>query len=1054
MDFKDFTKLTKCLFRQCFYPGFNQVKLHRFYVDPRSADRKKRNKEIRARNGNIFQKQLAVYHQNIPGRKNPKDVITDVESLLQKLVPDILVISEADTKVVTAWKYPGYTAHQGRVDGAELVRVSALVRSGIPHTITFLECEVPHIVINFKLENKQYRCTGVYREWNHGGVESSRGEQTDRWTIFEDAWVANNRRCRHSILLGDLNFCYKGNGTPHQASLEPIRSSVMDNIVFRGWVQLIDKNTRHQGENQKPSCLDHIYMNFPDQVKYSVNKAFGGGDHNCVGVVVKTKRFIQQGEEFISRCWGKVNWSWGKYLLKYSSVFYKAFSFKDPNEILDSIEVELRTVMDTIAPEQIIKIKPGSQRWMTAKVLKKLEIRDKLKEAWHKSGCPVDLRKFREARTEARLLVRRAKEAQVEADLEVKDLKKRWKKIKVITGGEPDSGPPTEIVEAGVTYKEDVDIANVLNQGFRQKVDGILSRVKMDPKRAMELFEEYAQGLEKKNGKFGKFEFTEVDCKVVRDACMSLQNTAALGTDGIPTIVIKELSWELAPYLAYLINTIFRTGVFPDRWRQGIITPIHKGGARNVKTNYRPVTITNSLSKVFERIANNQITNYFTSYGIIDGSQHAYQVNRGTNTYWADLVAKLSLIKDAGKKALLQVFDLSAAFNLLHVDIMKPKLARVGFQTSAINILAETMTRRLLKTKIGGAYSEVAVCSVGSAEGGILSPGLFNFTLCDIAAIKGRVEAAAAKGIRTEAAMLQVQAGTKTLEETREDVIKVPSAENHPGGYADDNGFVNGTNTEEELRAVAFETDNQVMNYFEVNGMAANAKKTEAISVLNRFSRPIKVGDIESQAEIKLLGLKMSDKMSFLPQAQEVVRKVSAKLPNLLRLKEWASKELLIKTADSVLLSHFNYLLEVFGGETRVQVLLQRCQNKIMRALLGKQLTDRVPVTALLAEVGWDSVQNMVRLKTLFWIRKIDRMRVAPFMARLLSTGSNTTYNTRRWRLDVPFVPRLLVTANCFLHRSLSIYNDFNLYTNGAQMEEYREIIRDKVLSTFPNGNC
>ena len=395
-------------------------------------DGRKRNKETKIVNGNIFQKQLAVFHQNICGKKNPKDTITDIETLLHKLVPDVLVISEADTKIVTAWTYPGYVAHQGRLDGADLVRVSALVRKGIPHNITFLECEVPHLVINFKLENRQYRITGLYREWSYGGVESTKPEQADRWAIFEDAWVANNRRCCHSILLGDMNFCFMGNGSPHQASLEPIRQSAMDNIVLRGWPQLITKTTRHQG-NQIPSCLDHIYMNFPDQVKYTVNKPYNGSDHNCVGVVMKTRKFIQQGEDIISRCWSKVNWSWGKYLVKYSSVFYKTFALKNPDEILDSIEVELRTVMDTIAPEQIIKVKPGSQRWMTAKILKKLDIRDNLKKSWHQSGCPVDQRMFKEARTEARLLVRRAKEEQVGADLEVKDLKKRWKKIKVIT---------------------------------------------------------------------------------------------------------------------------------------------------------------------------------------------------------------------------------------------------------------------------------------------------------------------------------------------------------------------------------------------------------------------------------------------------------------------------------------------------------------------------------------------------------------------------------------------------------------------------------------------
>ena len=159
-------------------------------------------------------------------------------------------------------------------------------------------------------------------------------------------------------------------------------------------------------------------------------------------------------------------------------------------------------------------------------------------------------------------------------------------------------------------------------------------------------------------------------------------------------------------------------------------------------------------------------------------------------------------------------------------------------------------------------------------------------------------------------------------------------------GYADDNGFVSSTDTQEELRALASEMDKQVL-------------------AVNRFSRPVKVGDVESQKIIKLLGIRMSYKMS-LPQALEVVRKVTAKLPSVLGLKEWASKELLINTADSILMSHIGYGLKTYGGESRVLTLLQKCQNKVMRAILGNQLKDRVPNT----EIGWNSVTNMMRYKS------------------------------------------------------------------------------------------
>ena len=264
---------------------------------------------------------------------------------------------------------------------------------------------------------------------------------------------------------------------------------------------------------------------------------------------------------------------------------------------------------------------------------------------------------------------------------------------------------------------------------------------------------------------------------------------------------------------------------------------------------------------------------------------------------------------------------------------------------------------------------------------------------------------------------------------------------------------MNSTDTEEELRAVAYENDRQVLEYFEVNGMAPNRAKTEALSVLNRFSRPVRVGEIESQKEIKLLGICMTEKMSFLPQALEVVRKVTAKLPSVLRLKEWASRELLVNTATSLLMSHISYGLQTYGGESRVLTLLQRCQNRVMRALLGKQLTDRVPIASMLAEIGWNSVSNMMRYQSVFIMRKVDRLRIAPFTAKLLCTGANTTYNRRKRQLDVDFISKTLVTANNALHRSLELYNRLNLYTDGVQLKEFKEVIESRILSIWPNGN-
>ena len=1015
------------------------------YIVIRGNFRKQVNKMQRAYNGNS-QSQISIFHQNVPGtRFTFKDQITAIETVLSKLKCDILIVSEMDTELACSWDYPGYTAFKGHLKGASLVRVSAIVRTTLAPVVTHLDVEVPNVVVNFKINNIQHRVTGVYREWNYGGKESDKKDQEVRWTQFEDAWLLNNRRCKNSCLLGDLNFDFRGKDTAHQQSLEPIRNSVMDNIIMRGWKQVIEKVTRHQG-NHQPACLDHVYYNNIDRIKYSVNKPYTEGDHNTVGIVVKTKKFIPVGGDFESRCWGRTNWTYARYLVRYSSEFYKVFSYTDTNDILAFIEDKLHNIMEEVAPVRRIYIKPGTAKWMTSFLEDRLDHRDKLKEQWIKSGLKSDERKWKAEKKEVRFLVRRAKQEQVEKDLETKDLKKRWERVRKIVGTGDSSGPPTELVENGVTIKDPREMAEILNKGFRAKVDGIMERVKADPEAALEIFEEYAKNREEENGrKFGKFEFEEIDVKDAKEAIMSLRNTPSMGTDGIPTILLKELAWVLAPYLAYLINMIFRTGVFPTKWKEGICTPIWKRGSRTDKLNFRPVTIINALSKVWEKVVNKQINMHLYRNRIMDNSQHAYRRLRGTDSYWQDLTTKIFYYKDMGKKVSLSVWDLSSAFNLSQRCILIPKLRRLGFQEKSLDLLAECMSNRKVATKIEGVLSDWATVDVGCYEGGIISPTVFNLSVVDFAVLKHRVEREAREGFTIQKENLDTGEEVDT-------VVTAPSLELEPGVYADDSSYVNATDTEEELRHAAVLVDRQVVHYFTVNGHAVNNLKTETMSIMNRFSEPIKVGEVSSQSQIKLLGLKCTDKMSFYPQAIDVVSKISAKLPGILRMKPWASPELLKRTAHSCLISHMEYLLQCYGGELRVQTLLQKCLNRVMRGLLGRD--QMAPVEPMMTELDWLNIPNLVRFKTLFWFRETDRANQAPYTwDKLESSRAIHGHNTRRLRLEPTFRPQSMASSLSFIHRGSSLYSALNLYPDLSEGEEYKDLVRSKLISRFGNGN-
>ena len=115
--------------------------------------------------------------------------------------------------------------------------------------------------------------------------------------------------------------------------------------------------------------------------------------------------------------------------------------------------------------------------------------------------------------------------------------------VKEVTAMVSVAGPPSSLVEDGIEVTDPRDIANLANEGFRRKVDTIVSGLNIDVAAAMEMLEEHLGGKVFED----KFKIREVDVYEVRRAITSLRNTPSVGTDGIRTQVLKELKWQLSP---------------------------------------------------------------------------------------------------------------------------------------------------------------------------------------------------------------------------------------------------------------------------------------------------------------------------------------------------------------------------------------------------------------------------------------------------------------------------------------------------------------------------
>ena len=99
----------------------------------------------------------------------------------------------------------------------------------------------------------------------------------------------------------------------------------------------------------------------------------------------------------------------------------------------------------------------------------------------------------------------------------------------------------------------------------------------------------------------------KITTRNVRKALKAIDISKSAGPDGVPGIVLKNCAMELAPVLTRLFNMSLKSGVFPDEWKLAHVTPIHKKGDKSNSDNYRPISVTSTVSKVFETVINKQL---------------------------------------------------------------------------------------------------------------------------------------------------------------------------------------------------------------------------------------------------------------------------------------------------------------------------------------------------------------------------------------------------------------------------------------------------------------
>ena len=208
----------------------------------------------------------------------------------------------------------------------------------------------------------------------------------------------------------------------------------------------------------------------------------------------------------------------------------------------------------------------------------------------------------------------------------------------------------------------------------------------------------------------------------------------AAGTDGIPSEFYKYTCNILDQPLTALFNNVLDTGSYPSTWCEGLINPLHKRDSPTLPDNYRKITITPAIGKLFDGILNNRLQFAKECLSMGDPFQNGFKPKSGAIDNIFLLNGIIDKCKANGRPLYTCFIDFKSAFDLINRSALLFKLLNQGCTGKFLSVIQSMFRNATSRVKWGCQHGEMFENMYGVLQGGVLSPNLFNSFLEDLPA--------------------------------------------------------------------------------------------------------------------------------------------------------------------------------------------------------------------------------------------------------------------------------------------------------------------------------
>ena len=348
--------------------------------------------------------------------------------------------------------------------------------------------------------------------------------------------------------------------------------------------------------------------------------------------------------------------------------------------------------------------------------------------------------------------------------------------------------------------------------------------------------------------------------------------------------------------IVHICNISLFTGVFPSSFKLAKVIPIHKKDDTTIVSNYRPISILPSFSKVLERIVYNRLYEFLDSHKSLNPEQYGFRRSHSTDLALLKFYDHVSSALAAGEHVIGVFMDLSKAFDTLDHSILLSKLEYYGVRGVALKWFTSYLAMRKQFTYCNSFKSDILSLKCGVPQGSILGPLLFLIYINDICDVST--------------------------------VFKYTL-------FADDTSvFLSHRDINSLERTINLELPKLTL-WFRSNILSLNVQKTNFIHFRGKkksndnLSIVISVNgtQIERKTCTKFLGVYINEKLNWKDQVNHVTAPISRNIGVLYKVKSFVASNILLMLYNTLILPYISYcniLWATCKGLTNNILLLQK----------------------------------------------------------------------------------------------------------------------------------